>query len=189
MLSDGARTKGLGFANVKTFTIERWAAPGWAAVLQSMDDPDREEMEAVVPVGWYSLALYARLIRTLDRVHGRGDAHLVDELGKFEAERDLKTVHRFFLRFANPVFAIEQMGKYWRRFHDTGYWNVQRIEKSYATGTLCEWGHVDDFLCRELVAYMRRTMELAGASQVALAHPRCRARGGGECLFEVRWAG
>src|SRR5437868_11352567 len=125
MAAGSAKTKGIGFTNVRAFTLARFGGDaGWKAVLESLDAGDREELAAVIPVGWYSLEMYARLIRALDRVHGKGDLSLMKELGRYEAENDIKTIHRFFLRFTNPAFIVEKTSEYWKRFHDTGTWVV-----------------------------------------------------------------
>ncbi len=182
-----AKTKGVAFANVRSFALERFGADGWEAVLQPLAPADREALLGFVPVGWYSLPLYARLIRTLDEVHGYGDLALVVQLGRFEAERDLTTIHRMFLRLANPAYAVEKLGEYWRRFHDTGDWDLTRENESHVTGYLDNWGCVDNALCRELVGYMGRMLELVGAKNVILEHPRCRALGADRCFFRCRW--
>src|SRR5689334_3017500 len=124
--SEPAKTKGVGFANVRTFVEERFGPAGWDRVLSELVVSDRRELEAILPVGWYSLPLYARLIRAVDQVHGYGDLSLVVKLGRFEAERDLTTIHRIFLRLASPAFMLEKTADYWRRFHDTGHWVVKR---------------------------------------------------------------
>src|ERR1022692_2806438 len=153
-----ARTKGIGFTNVRGFTLERFGGqPAWTAVLDKVSPEDREELRAVIPMGWYSLAMYARLIRTLDKVHGSGDLAIVKDLGRYEAEHDLKTIHRVFLRFTNPAFIVEKTSEYWKRFHDTGTWNVTRDDHG-VSAVLDGWGYVDAALCRELVAYLTRVL-------------------------------
>lgn len=182
-----AKTKGVGFTNVKAFVLERFGDRAWKDLLNALPAEDRTELESIVSVGWYSLALYARLINQIEQRHGKGDFALVEQLGAFEAEHDLTTIHRVFLRMANPAFILEQMGNYWKRFHDTGEWEITRLTDKRAIAHLRGWGHVDTALCRELAGYMRRSFELAGASNVTLEHPRCRARGQADCLFEGCW--
>jgi|SRR6185437_4503288 len=186
MAEGAAKTKGIGFTNVKKFTVGRFGEEGWGTVLESLSKDDRDELLAVIPMGWYSLALYARLIRALDKIHGGGDLSLVKDLGRYEAEQDLTTVHRFFLRFTNPAFIVEKTSDYWARFHDTGTWNLTRDDHGL-TAVLDGWGVVDAALCRELVAYLTRVLELVGAKNVLVEHPKCRGRADPQCLFKLRW--
>jgi hypothetical protein len=183
----GAKTKGVSFVNARAFVQDRYGAPGWAATMARLREPDRVEIESTVTVGWYSLPLYARFIRAIDEAHGCGDCALLVQLGRFEAERDLTTIHRVFLRMANPAYAVEKMGEYWRRFHDTGTWKVDRATPTQVDGVLEGWGHVDRGLCRELGGYMGRVLELVGAKGVLMEHPFCRAHGDPMCSFRARW--
>jgi predicted hydrocarbon binding protein len=182
-----ANTKGIGFANVRAFVEERYGSGSWNKVLGELVAADRRELEGIVPVGWYSLALYARLIRAVDQVFGYGDLSLVVQIGRFEAERDLTTIHRIFLRLASPAFMLEKQADYWRRFHDTGQWVVQRDAERRVTAYLDDWGYVDPALCREVVGYVTRSFELIGAKNVRMEHSQCRGRGDPRCVFLGRW--
>jgi hypothetical protein len=188
-MADVAATKGVGFVHVRAFVTERFGAGGWAWTMGHLLGPDRASIEAVVPMGWYPLALYARLLRAVDDVHGAGDLALLVPLGRFEADRDLTTLHRMFLRMGDPCDAMERMGESWPRFHDSGSWTVERMEDRHVRAELVDWGYVDYALCRELVGYLARTLELVGADGVRIEHTRCRGLGGGECTFDARWTG
>lgn len=59
---------------------------------------------------------------------------MLEQIGRYEAQHDLTYVHRIFLKLANPAYVIEQLGKLWTRFHDTGYWEVTRFTTTHATG-------------------------------------------------------
>jgi hypothetical protein len=182
-----ARTKGLNFVNVRSFVEQHHGgAAGWDAVLARMTGADHEPLRAVVAVGWYSLGLYARLIRAVDDTHGQGDLSLVTELGRFEAARDLTTIHRVFLRLLNPVILLEKAAEYWHRHHDFGTWRIVRPSPNEAIGHLDGWG-VDEALCVELTAYLERAFQLAGARGLRFQHTACRACGDGRCTFTARW--
>lgn len=185
--ADEAKTKGVGFSNVKAFAIERYGQDGWEKVLAELTQPERDELAAIVAVGWYSLSFYAKLIRVVDKVHGYGDLGLLLQLGRYEAEKDLTTLHRMLLRLASPAFAVEKTAEYWRRFHDTGAWTMSREGDSALRGVLEGWGCVDVALCRELQGYLMRTMELVGAKNVTCEHVRCRAKGDPACVFIGKW--
>jgi hypothetical protein len=98
----------------------------------------------------------------------------------------LTTIQRVFLRLVRPSFAIEQMDKYWRRFHDTGAWTIDRRDRE-VTAKLTGWGVIDAALCRELVGYLGRTLELLGGRDVCMDHRRCRGRGDESCEFHARF--
>lgn len=180
-------TKGVGFINARAFVLSRWGPGGWEAVQERLRPSDRDELAAVVPVGWYPLALYARLLHAIDEVHGAGDLALVVQLGRFEAEHDITTLYRLMFRLVSPATLVEKTGTYWKKFHDTGEWEMTRVGDHEIHAVLKGWGVVDHALCRELVGYLSRVMELVGAEAVVLEHSECRARGAERCFFRGRW--
>jgi hypothetical protein len=183
-----ALTKGINFVNVRAFAETRHPVTGgWDAVVAGLEEEDRRVLEGVVAIGWYPLGLYARLIRVVDRVHGTGDLQRVAALGRYEAERDLTTLHRIFLRLANPIYLLEKSAEYWRRFHDSGRWVIVQPSPREAVGHLEGWGCIDEALCTELTAYLGRAFELTGARHVRMDHPSCRAREDARCTFKARW--
>jgi hypothetical protein len=180
------RVKGQGIVSVRAFVEERFGVQGWEELTERLSPADREELASVLPIGWYPLALHTRLIHALDAVHGYSDLSLIVQLGRFKAERDLSTIHRFFMRFATPALMFDKTADYWRRFHDTGEWKVVRDGNS-VQATLNNWACVDVAQCRELVGYLGRVLELAGTKHPIMEHPICRARGDASCVFQARW--
>lgn len=155
--------------------------------MEKLRPTDRDEIAAAVPIGWYPLALYTRLIHAMDEVHGAGDLGLVVQLGRFEAERDLTIIYRLVFRLMSPATVVVKTTDYWRKFHDTGTWEMQKVGNNEIQGVLSGWGVVDHALCRELVGYFSRALELVGAQNVIVEHPECRARGYARCFFRARW--
>jgi hypothetical protein len=182
-----ALTKGIAFTHARAYVEETFSPSAWVEVLSRVPPEDREVLGSTVATGWYELGLYARLLRTIDAHLGQSNLELLTQIGRWAAEQDFTTIYRLFFRFADPIYAIEKLAEYWRRFHDSGTWTVERSGQGRATGTLREWGFVDRALCRETAAYMSRVLELVGATEVRLTHPRCRADGGGECFFTLTW--
>lgn len=181
-----ASLKGISFLDVTLFTQRRFGDEGWSAVLAAMDSADRLTLASIVSVGWYELALYARLLRQLAQVHDGGSLRIVEECGRFGVEHDLKTVHKMFMRMASPAFILDQATQFWGRFQNSGEWTIERSAKG-CTGTLRGWA-VDDVLCSELRGYLAGLLAHGnGGESVRVTHPRCRARGADECVFVSSW--
>jgi hypothetical protein len=159
----------------------------WAEVLAKLEKEDAPIVASAVAVGWYDVMLFARLLRVVDEVCGRGDLHLMDEMGKFEAEQDLNRVLRIFLRVLSPLQIFRVEGRLWRHFQDTGSWEIQRVPNG-VDATLTGWA-VDQALCQELAGYLIRLMEFAGGKDVRVLHASCRATGADNCVFQYRWRG
>lgn len=180
-------TKGLGFYNLVSFTKARFGEDGLRRFEESLAPEDREVLAGIVSVGWYDLALYARLLRHLVDLHGSGDLSLAEEYGRFAAEHDLTSIHKLVMKAVTPGVVLEQSMKVWGRFHDTGTWRVERSTHR-AIGTLSNWGCVDEVLCRELVGYLEYMLALGyGGKRARVEHPRCRAYGSTDCVFTCTW--
>lgn len=178
--------RGVGFRNIEAFVLERFGDQAWAALLTALPPGDRALLQGIVPSGWYDLAAQARLRRAVVEELGRGELDLMEELGRFEAERDLGGTSRWFFRILSPEFAIRRMDLYWRRFHDSGRWSTEAGAHG-VTARLHGWSVVDEALCRSLGGYLERTVELISERRSKLEHGRCCAHGDPCCEFAIRW--
>jgi len=186
-MSKPAQIKGISFTNVKSFVLERYEQAGWDELLGTLDADDRRTLGAAVPVGWYDLALYARVIAALEKCHGDGDPKFLESFGRYDAARDLDGVLRLFFRVFDPGFLVTQTMKLWSRFFDTGTWVVER-HGHQVVGTLTDWGIVDRGLCQSLVGYISVLLATGrGGRGARVEHVRCRANGHPACVFTGTW--
>jgi hypothetical protein len=177
--------KGIGFANVHAYVQNKHSDAKWAQVLASLDKEDGRVVGSAVAVGWYDVTLFARLLRAVDKVCGRGDLHLMEDIGKFEAEQDLNRVLRVFIRVLSPLQIFRVEGRLWSHFQDSGKWESQRVPNG-VDATLTGWA-VDVALCSELSGYLVKLVEFTGGKDVRVLHSTCRAKGGDKCVFQYRW--
>jgi hypothetical protein len=182
-----AKLKGTIFASLKAFINKRFGSDKWQEFLNALPPDERTKLELPVSIGWYDLELVIKAMHVLDDVIGSGDGVLVFEFGRFDAEQDLTTVQRLFLRIANPAYVLEKAGQYWRRFCDFGEWKVERQGKNGASAELVGCPQVDELYCIELTGYLKRMWELVGARTVQVKHTMCRARGDDQCVWVGAW--
>lgn len=171
---------------MRGFVLSVYGDEAWANVIRSLSKEDAQVVQELTAVGWYDVELQVRLLRAVDRAAGTGNLRLVPNLARYEAEKDLTGAHRLFARVANPGLLLEKCGEYWRRFYDTGRWEVTRSGDS-ATGTLHDFAVVDKAFCFYLGAYIHRMFQFAGAKHIAMEHTKCRANGDRVCAFAGSW--
>ena len=186
-------TKGIRLTSPQAFVAQRFGVGAWEALVASLPAPDRAVLSEAVAAGWYAHALRARLVRGLA---GRFGAQAAFDLGRYEAEHNLTTVHRWFLRIVKPSFAVQNMNLYWCRSEAGGRWTSE-VHGSVVVARLSGWDPVEPVLCRTLEGYLGRTLELLGGGPIAVQHTRCRAGGDPFCEFRtadfqldarVRWS-
>jgi len=182
-----AKVKGVVVLNVRAFVIAREGREAWERVLAALAPEDRDVLAGAIPVGWYDMSTYERIHRALIDTLGGGDPAIMIALGRYAAEQDLKTIHRLFLRAANPAYVLERAAEYWARFQDSGTWSIVREAPDRVHATLAGWGSEDEATCVRLGGYIQRLFELVGARDVVVQRPRCRARGDDACVFAGAW--
>jgi hypothetical protein len=180
------RMKGIGFANVQAFVVERFGAADWQHVRNALSARDATELAAVVAVGWYDVQLFARLLRAVDATLGGGDLQLLHQVGIYEAERDFNRALRLLLRVVSPMQVFRLERRLWTHFQDSGTWSFVEMPSGMRC-TLADWA-VDQALCIELGAYIARLFEFTGGKNVRVAHAGCRATGSAQCIFDVSWS-
>lgn len=180
------RMKGIGFVNVRNYVLETHGADRWDEVLRTLSKGIRHEVEAAVAVGWYDVAHFAELLRSVDEVCGRGDLRLLEKVGYYEAEQDFNRVLRVFLRVLSPGYIFKAEARLWSHFQDSGTWHSVRVDGG-VDATLVGWA-VDAALCRELSGYLVKVVEFTGGRNVSVEHNTCRALGDARCVFEYRWS-
>lgn len=167
----------------RDFVRERFGESAWDAVLTLLSIEDRNQLGSADPGAWYDIHLMERLVDAMCQKLKLDDALLM-EMGRFDADRELSTVYRWFLRLIRPSFAIRHMNLYWRRSHDTGTWRSWR-NGSEVTAELKDWAVVNRAMCTALGGYLGRTLELFGGKVGPIEHTECRADGHACCIFRT----
>jgi hypothetical protein len=183
-----AQLKGSAYLSTLAFIESQFGAQAKERVLNRLDPDDRNMLTGMVlPIQWYPLAPFPRLLRAMEAELGRGDLALVIERGTWAAVQDMRTVHKVLLKFVTPQWVIEKGTKLWPNFHTSGRWEVKRHGDKAARGTLHDLGVVDDAMCATLRGWMLGLLQLAGARRPAVEHAQCRARGDAICVYDVSW--
>jgi hypothetical protein len=178
--------KGLSLVAVRDYVVKTHGPGGWQTVLRALSPEDAEVMREVVGMGWYPLDLYGRLIRTVDRVLGSGDLAVIRAMSRFEADRDVPTIHRLLLRMVRQDYIVDKIAELWPRYNSTGRLSVEHRAARSVEVVLSDWSS-DEAQCLAIQSYSERAFELAGAKGVRVAQPSCRARGARACVFRVNW--
>ena len=182
-----AREKGTTLLHLQAYAEAQFGAAAWQRALVALTEEERHTLSSVVAVGWYDTELFLKLLALVEATAAAPQPDPIERLAVYEAERDLRGIHRLFLRMANPAFVLEKASEYWSRFHDEGHFVVERPTETSAIGTLRGLSVVDARYCRYLRGYIRRLLELVGARGVYIEHTECRARGAELCRFRGQW--
>lgn len=174
--------KGIAFLSARTFVLERFGPTAWDAFVDALSPESQAALANVLPAQWYPVARLTALLRAVDAHFGRKDLALLADFGRFEADRELSSVMRWFFRVTPPDFAVRQLDLHWRRAFDAGIWTSEALERTFVARQ-SGFGAADEALCRTVVGYLQRTLELIAGPGIEVDHPRCRAHGHPACEF------
>jgi hypothetical protein len=182
-----ALLKGSAYLSTLAFIVENFGDLAKERVLARLSDEDREMYgHVMLPIQWYPLAPFPRLLRAMEAELGKGDMSLVTERGTWAAIRDMKTVHKVLLKLLNPQWIIEKGQRLWPNFHTSGRWEAERVGDHTARATLHDLGVVDDAMCATLKGWIIGLLTLAGTTPI-VDHIDCRVRGASACVYQVTW--
>lgn len=177
--------KGVGFANVRHYVSRIHGEAALEAVLGMLSPTDRDIAAFGLAVGWYEVKCFARFLRAVDAVCGRGDLKLLPAVGAYEADQDFNRVYRLFLRTLSPNTFLAAQARLWKHFQDSGAWRWYPATRGIRA-ILSGW-EIDAALCPEMGGYLARVIEFTGGKDVSFEHPECRAKGSVDCVFMLRW--
>ena len=177
-------TSSKAFLSLREYIESQYQSGAFQRVRDTLASRGLELDRVIKPNGWYPTATYAAALDVARDLFGPAD--FAERYGYASAEYELNFFLRFLLRFTSPTWILQRGADVWRRFHDSGTWEItgsaQRIR-----GVLQEFGVIHEGYCSLLVGWLRRACELTGAREVAVIHPECRARGAKVCVFEGAW--
>ena len=177
-------TASTSFLSLRRFVEERHGAGAFSRVREALAQQHQIEVPTLAAGKWYPTRAFAMGLDVARHLFGPASFH--EDFGVAAAEYEIHWSYRFVLRFASPVWMLEQGSRVWRKAHTTGKWTIEGGEGKLC-GTLREFGIVHAGYCRSLTGWLGRACEMTGASRVRVWHPECRAAGAEACVFHGEW--
>jgi DNA-binding CsgD family transcriptional regulator len=117
-----------------------------------------------------------------------GNLTAAESLGRFSAKRDMFVICRRMMQFMSPSLIVQLMNVYWRQDESCGLWRTGLVGRDLVA-TLSGWGVADSVLCRRILGYIHRTLELCGAVLCSESSKcdECCALGDRSYVFRFRW--
>jgi len=136
---------------------------------------------------WYPLAQFIELITTIDRLFGKGDLGLLDELARHGAEASLTTIYRLFFKVGTTHWILGRAVRLWSAHYDTGYLEVLTRGPKTAVLRIRDFKDPHRVHCQSVKGWAARSIELSGADKLTVSEAKCRSNGDDLCQFEYAW--
>src|SRR5215813_2926911 len=119
-----AKTSGAAVLALQLYVERQFGDDAFDLVLKRMKPEDAEPLRGIIlPVNWYPTISFVRALETAHEAFGAND--FLEKYGRAAAEFEITAFQKFLLKFTSPAFLMERAGKVWKRFHDTGTWEIQ----------------------------------------------------------------
>ncbi len=185
---DDAQLKGSAYHSTLAFVDTKFGAEAKQRVLARLSVEDRAMIGGILlPIKWYPLSPFPRLLRAMEDELGAGDLALVTDRGVWAAIHDMNTFHKVILKFVTPSWLIDKGTRLWPNFHTSGEWEISRTGEHRARAELRELGVVDEAICASLKGWFLGLLTIAGAKRSEVHHVECRAHGAVSCVYDITW--
>ena len=141
----------------------------------------------IVASEWYPYEAFVGLVRTIDRIQGKGDLVYARDLGHAAAARDLGGTFRIISTVASPRFLIERGHMFWSKYCDAGSLRLDASQERLFRGRLEDFPDIDRAHCLLVEGWLHGLGQALGAVGMASRQIRCVHLGDPLCEFEGRW--
>lgn len=182
-----AQFKGTVFLATRSFTESRFGLEAVEQVLGTLPASDREVLRHVSPVAWCPIEPVLAYHYALDRMYGKDDLELCEEVGHFSAGWSMNSVLKFFVKFRNPHWLTDRAASVWNRYHDSGTWQYDPPQSKQMRGRLLDFKVCDPAFCTRLRGWLRGAIELTGGQSPQVTERVCATRGHAHHEFLCTW--
>lgn len=185
-----SRVKGTAISGRLEYARRRGGDEAVRTLVAGIGDPtSRAELSdgKALKSNWYPFSVMIDISVGIDRLFGKGDLGIVEQVGGDVAAADLNGVYKFFMAMASPQYLMDKAASLWRNYYDSGEMAVIDRGETHAILELRGFDTPHRVHCLAVKGWMMRTLELCGCKNVRGVHRECRALGHARCVFEGRW--
>jgi hypothetical protein len=137
-----------------------------ARLLGELTNPQATCWMSLVATEWIDVVMATHFFDVASRLLFPEDPLPVRRLGREMADDHLKGVYRFMVRLASPETVLDQTGKLWDRYHDTGTARLDRLGDRSARLIVTAYPGLPERMRENIAGYCGRAIELTGADNV-----------------------
>lgn len=183
------KVKGAALQATVAYLDKTLGKPAARDLLARLEMQDRRAVEGtILHSNWYDLGV---LLRLMDAAEGAVEVpagrSVAWEMGRFSADFGLKTLYRIFIKFADPGFVVRKSTQLYATYYDSGRIALAALDPYEAVVRLTGFEAPSQKLCDRLQGFMERSLELSGAENVLMSHPKCAVGGSNYCEFVAKW--
>jgi predicted hydrocarbon binding protein len=187
-----ARIKGTAVRARLDYLAARFGETGLQRVLDQLSAELHAEIaDGVLISAWYPLELSEAILGAAERLLGKGDGSLCEEIGLASARKGLTSTYAAFAVQPEASGIADKMRRttslVWRSYYDVGEFNTFATGPTTLRSELTGMKLQSPWLCHVLIGYIAGHVEVLGGHNVRVAHVSCVLRGRSRCRWEASW--
>jgi hypothetical protein len=137
----------------------------------------------------YPYAAFVELIRTVDRLLGKGDQAFCREIGRFTAVLDMQSVYNLYKKAATPRDLARDGDIIWKSYYsNAGQMKTEDVSPENTLVRIYDFPEMDPAHCRLMEGWMEQAIvESGGVWLEEIRETKCAARGDEYHEFRGRW--
>jgi hypothetical protein len=137
---------------------------------------------------WYSFPLFLELSIAVDRLFGKGDGSLMQEVGRWSCHKNVPALYQMFVRLGSVDWLLGRAGKLWAEHFTAGRFEAHREPgRQRAIGEMFDFPRPHLAHCYAVLGFAMGCVELSGEKNVRGTMVACRAIGAERCVARVAW--
>jgi hypothetical protein len=173
---EGSCVKGVAFRSVYASLGKLRGAAAQQATLDASSEELRDGFRygAIVPGGWYPVALYKDLFRAVRTATGEGK-ELVHEIGRQCTRNDMSGIYSVLAKLISPQSLFSLSQRVFSNYYSLGAVKVTESRQGYSHAKWTGCTGFDENMWTEILGSCVQLLEIGGAS-----HVRARVLSGGQ---------
>lgn len=184
------QVKAQGLLNAAKWIEESYGQAALRDVIRACGPEVRERYTSAIAIEWHPVAEFVEFLAAADRLLGRGDGRIAEDVGAAGARVNLRgSALRIVFYAARPEFLLKRITQLWRRFNSDGAMLLHSFDEYAASIEVRGVPDPQWLFCCSITGWAREIVVAMGGVAPNVRHVECRARGDARCIWALRWSG
>ncbi|MBN2378740.1 hypothetical protein JXM67_02925 [candidate division WOR-3 bacterium] len=182
--------KGVFPYSVRTWLKQRFGEDGLSHILSRLGPDAREMLESPSSNDWYPASLLKEVYAAIDEEYSGKYPDIITEYGHFNAERDVKGLLRYLMKFVTMEKLLKRMRSFWKQYNQGATIEASPLKEDDKNKSIVlSVKNYDLGLagCTSLTEYIRVLCLNTGAKDLTVKKQTCIHKGNDVCSWEVSW--
>jgi hypothetical protein len=179
--------KAQGLLNAAKWIEEQYGASALTEVIRACSEPVRERYVSAIAINWHPMSEFIEFLEVAERVLGRSDGKIAEQIGAAGARANMKGVMvRFAFYVAKPEYLLQRVAGLWHQFNDEGEMKLLEVTDNTVRVEVSGVKTPHWLFCCVLTGWCREVAASVDMTKPHARHVECITRGGARCIWDIK---